>query len=136
MRLNLETQFPVANTDAGFTEVAGTATFLPSESLELTLGYRQLSDHPILQDTSRIDVRAYKRLNEEWGFGFFQRWELDDGTLEVQQITINHDFDSWTAALGFLVRDNRDDDKEYSLLLNFTLKEFPSIRLPLSVDNE
>ena len=136
MKLNLETQFPVANTDAGFTEVAGTATFLPSESLELTLGYRQLSDHPILQDTSRIDVRAYKRLNEEWGFGFFQRWELDDGTLEVQQITVNHDFDSWTAALGFLVRDNRDNDKEYSLLLNFTLKEFPSIRLPLSVDNE
>ena len=136
MRLNLETQFPIIDSGSGFTEISGSVSFLPSDSLELTLGYRQLNSHPILQDSDRVDIRAYKRLNEAWGIGFFQRWELDDSTLEVQQLTLNHDFDSWTAALGLLMRDNRDGQREYSLLLNFTLKEFPRVRLPLSVDNE
>ncbi len=136
MRLNLETQFPILDNGSGFTEIAGSMSFLPTDSLELTLSYRQLDSHPILQDSNRIGLRAYTRLNEAWGFGFFQRWELDDSTLEVQQVTLHHDFDSWTAALGLLVRDNRRSEKEYSLLLNFTLKEFPSLRLPLSVDSE
>lgn len=136
MKLNLETQFPIFSDGSDFTEIACNFTFLPTDSLEVSLGYRQLNNHPILQDSDRVDIRAYARLNEAWGIGFFQRWELDDSTLEVQQLTLNHDFDSWTASVGFLVRDNRDDQEEYSLLVNFTLKEFPRVRLPLTVDNE
>jgi len=136
MRLNLETQFPIVSSGSGFREISGRLTFLPTDSLELTLGYRQLNNHPILQDSDRVDLRAYARLSEAWGLGFYQRWELDDSTLEVQQITVHHDFDSWTAAVGLLMRDNRDSQKEYGLVVNFTLKDFPRVRLPLSVDNE
>ena len=136
MRLNLETQFPIVSGGSGFREIASRLTFLPTDSLEVSLGYRQLNNHPILQDSDRVDLRAYARINEAWGLGFYQRWELDDSTLEVQQFTIHHDFDSWTAAVGLLMRDNRNSQKEYGLMLNFTLKDFPRVRLPLSVDNE
>ncbi|BDS06126.1 hypothetical protein NT6N_11660 [Oceaniferula spumae] len=136
MRLNLETQFPIAGGGSGFREVSTRATFLPTDSLELSVGYRQLNNHPILQDSDRVDIRAYARLSEAWGIGFYQRWELDDSTLEVQQLTLHHDFDSWTASVGLLMRDNRNDNTEYGLMLNFTLKDFPRVRLPLSVDNE
>ncbi len=136
MRLNLETQFPIASGGSGFREISGRMTVLPTDSLELTLGYRQLNNHPILQDSDRVDIRAYTRLSEAWGLGFYQRWELDDSTLEIQQLTLHHDFDSWTSEVGLLMRDNRNSKKEYGLMLNFTLKEFPRVRLPLSVDNE
>ncbi|MCP5538101.1 MAG: LPS-assembly protein LptD [Akkermansiaceae bacterium] len=136
MKVDLETQFPVVASGSGFREFAGNVTFMPNDSLEFIVGYRQLDNHPILQDSNRIDLRAYARISESWGVGFYQRWELDDSTPEVQQFNVYRDFDSWTASLGFIVRDNRDDSNEYGLMLNFTLKEFPGVRLPLSIDNE
>ena len=109
---------------------------MPNDALELTLGYRQLNNHPILQDSNRVSLRAYARISGSWGFGFYQSWELEDSTPEVQQYNIYHDFDSWTASLGLLIRDNRESSDEYGIMLNFTLKEFPRVRLPLSIDSE
>ncbi|MBK1831445.1 LPS assembly protein LptD [Verrucomicrobiaceae bacterium R5-34] len=136
MSLDLETQFPIAGGGSGFREVSSWINFMPNERMELSLGYRQLNNHPILNDSDRVDIKGYLRLSEAWGLGFYQRWEFDDGTLEVQQISVHHDFDSWTGSLGLLMRDNRDASDEYGLVLNFTLKEFPRMNLPLSVDNE
>jgi len=136
MKLDLETQFPIATGGSGFREFSSNITFMPSDSLEFSFGYRQLDNHPILTDSNRINLRAYARISESWGIGFYQRWEFDDGTPEVQQYNIYRDFDSWVASFGFMIRDNREAPEEYGLMLNFTLKEFPSVRLPLSVDNE
>ncbi|MBT8037507.1 MAG: LPS assembly protein LptD [Verrucomicrobiae bacterium] len=136
MRVDFETQFPIAAGGSGFTEIASHITFMPNDALEFSIGSRQLDNHPVLQDSNRINLRAYARISESWGIGLYQQWELDDNTPEVQQYNIYHDFDSWTASLGLMIRDNRDDSNEYGLMLNFTLKEFPAVRLPLSVDNE
>jgi len=136
MKLDLETQFPIVAGGSGFREVATRATFMPNDSLEFAVGYRLLANHPILQDTSRITARAYARISESWGLSFYQQWELDDNTLEVQQYSVHHDFDSWTASLGFIIRNHREAKDEYGIMLNFTLKEFPSVRIPLSIDNE
>ena len=136
MKLNIETQFPIAASGSEFREWASYVSFMPNDAIELGLGYRQLNGHPILNDTNRINFRAYLRISDSWGLGFYQRWELDDSTLEVQQYNLYRDFDSWVASVGLHIRDNRDAPEEYGIMLNFTLKEFPSVRLPLSVDNE
>ena len=136
MRLNVETQFPIAAGGSEFREWASNITFMPNDAVELAFGYRQLNNHPILTDSNRIDFRAYARISDSWGLGFYQRWELDDSTVEVQQYNIYRDFDSWVASIGLHIRDNRDAPEEFGIMLNFTLKEFPSVRLPLSVDNE
>jgi LPS-assembly protein len=136
MRLNVETQFPIAAGGSEFREWASNVTFMPNDAVELAFGYRQLNNHPILTDSNRIDFRAYLRISDSWGLGFYQRWELDDSTVEVQQYNLYRDFDSWVASVGLHIRDNRDAPEEYGIMLNFTLKDFPSVRLPLSVDNE
>ena len=136
MRLNVETQFPIAAGGSEFREWASNVTFMPNDAVELAFGYRQLNNHPILIDSNRIDFRAYLRISDSWGLGFYQRWELDDSTVEVQQYNLYRDFDSWVASVGLHIRDNRDAPEEYGIMLNFTLKDFPSVRLPLSVDNE
>jgi LPS-assembly protein len=108
---------------------------MPNENWEVSFNYRLLNGHPILEDSNRIDMRVYTRLNDSWGFDIFQQWELDDNTLEIQQYQVHRDFDSWIASLGLLKRDNRNRD-EYSVLLSFTLKDFPSINLPLTIDQK
>lgn len=133
--MSLETQFPVIDDGSGFSEVAARARFMPTESVELSVGHRLLDNHPILTDSHRIDVRAYARLSERWGVGAFQLWELDDGTLEVQQYTVHHDFNHWVASMGVTHRDNRLED-EFGVIFSFTLKEFPSASVPFKLDAE
>ena len=133
--MTLETQFPVIDDGSGFSEVAARARFMPTESVEFSVGHRLLDNHPILTDSHRIDVRAYARLSERWGVGAFQLWELDDGTLEVQQYTVHHDFNHWVASMGVTHRDNRLED-EFGVIFSFTLKEFPSASVPFKLDAE
>lgn len=136
MKLDVETQFPITNNDANFSELYSHLSFMPNDASELRLGYRILDNHPTIKDSNRVDLRTYFRVNDSWGVGTYHRYEFDDSTLEVQQYAVHKDFDSWRASLGFLVRDNRESKDEYGLTLNFTLKNFPSVRLPLSIDNE
>ncbi|MGJ8657389.1 MAG: hypothetical protein ACSHX6_13150 [Akkermansiaceae bacterium] len=133
MAASVEMQFPILGGGSGFTEVAPGIRFMPNEDWEVTFNYRLLNGHPTLEDSSRVDARVYTRLNEYWGFDTYHQWELDDNTLEMQQYRIYRDFDSWIASLGVLKRDNRTSN-EFSVLLGFTLKDFPSINLPLTID--
>jgi LPS-assembly protein len=131
--MNLETQFPVIDDGSGFSEVAARARFMPNENLEFSVGHRVLDNHPVLTDSHRIDVRAYARLSENWGVGAFQLWELDDGTLEVQQYTVHRDFNHWVASMGITHRDNLYQD-EFGVIFSITLKDFPSASLPFKLD--
>lgn len=131
--VNLETQVPVFDDGSGFSEVTARLRFMPNENVEFSIGSRYLNNHPILLDSNRLDLRGYMRLNDKWGVGATQIWELDDGTLEVQQYTLHRDFNHWVASLGFTTRDNRVDN-EYGVVLAFALKDFPSASLPLSLD--
>lgn len=131
--MTLETQFPVIDDGSGFSEVAARARFMPNENVEFSVGHRLLDNHPVLNDSHRIDVRTYARLNDKWGVGAFQLWELDDGTLEVQQYTLHRDFNHWVASMGVTHRDNRLQD-EFGLIFSFTLKDFPSASVPFRLD--
>jgi len=106
---------------------------MPNENLEFSVGHRVLDNHPVLSDSHRIDVRAYARLSENWGVGAFQLWELDDGTLEVQQYTVHRDFNHWVASMGITHRDNLYQD-EFGVIFSITLKDFPSASLPFRLD--
>ena len=136
VKLDIETQFPITHNAANFSELASHLTFMPNDSMEMRFGYRILDNHPTLRDSNRVDFRTYTRINSRWGLGTYHRYEFDDNTLEVQQYAVHHDFDSWRTSLGVILRDNREGRDEYGLLLNFTLKNFPSIQLPLSIDSE
>lgn len=132
--LDLDTQIPLFN-DSNFTEVATTATFMPTDDIELSLRHRILKDHPILRDSNRLELDFYARLNEHWGIGTRHRWEIVDGTLELQNYNLYRDFDSWVGSAGFFVRDNRIEN-EYGLMLSFGLKEFPNLNLPIRMGAE
>lgn len=133
MAASIETQFPVFGGGGGFTEFAPGIRFMPNENWEFEFNYRYLDGHPTLEDSSRLDARAYTRINESWGIDVSYQWEIEDNTLERQQYKIYRDFDSWIASLGVLHRDSRTSS-EFSVLLGFTLKEFPTVDLPLTID--
>lgn len=131
--VDVETQFPIIDGGSGFNEFATSFRFQPNPDWEFAIGYRMLNNHPVLTDSNHVDLRAYTRISENWGFGIQQVWELDDSTLELQQYTFHRDLGNWVAGVGFTHRDNRQED-EYGIVFSITLKDFPSVSLPFSID--
>jgi hypothetical protein len=108
-------------------------TFMPTDYLDFSVGHRLLQDHPFFEDSSLVDFRIYARINENWGVSAYERYELDDSTLETQQYSVHRDLTSWVAAVGATIRDNRGET-DYGLLFSLTLKDFPSVRIPVDFD--
>lgn len=129
--LNIDSQVPLL--DDGFTEVNSSAFFLLTENLQFNIGHRYLSDNPLFFDSNLLTFGAYWRVNENWAFSFREQYEFEDSTLESQRYEIHRDLSSWIASLGVIMRDNRGEE-EFGLLLTFTLKDLPQVRLPLPID--
>ncbi len=132
-RLSMGVQLPVFGGDQAFTEVTSRATFMPKSNWEISMGYRLLQDHPYFQNSNLVDLHNYWRINDEWGVSSYQRMEIEDSTLELQQYSIHRDLSSWAMALGGVIRDNRGET-EYGMVFSLTLKEFPGVRIPIDYD--
>jgi LPS-assembly protein len=135
LRMNIETQFPIADDGSGFSEYASRFEFQPADHFEFSIGYRWLNGHPVLVDSNRVELQTYFRLAENWGISTRHSLELDDNTLEVQQYMLHRDLGNWVAGMGISSRDNRLED-EYGVVFSLTLKDFPSVSLPISMDTQ
>jgi LPS-assembly protein len=135
LAMGVETQFPVWDGGSGFNEFSTYMRVMPAPNVEVAFGYRWLDNHPVLEDSNRIDLRAFVRLNENWGIGTQQVMRFDDGTLELQQYTVHRDLGNWVAGVGLSSRDNALK-QEYGVMFSLSLKELPAVSLPFSIDME
>lgn len=135
MGVDFQAQFPVASGGSGFNAFTGILRFMPTDSFEFSFGYGYLNGHPVLVDSNRFDIQTYSRINENWGIGSRHTVELDDNTLELEQYSIYRDLGNWVAGLGLSRRDNRLAN-EYGVIFSLTLKDFPSVSLPLEMDGQ
>lgn len=129
--IDLETQIPVFNSGSGFSELSTRVRFMPNENWEFSVAYRELNNHPVLLDSNRIDLTTYIRLSENWGIGSRHIFEIDDGTMELQEYTFQRELGDWIAGVGLSHMDNRFED-EFAVIFSLSLKSFPSATLPLS----
>ncbi len=128
---NLNAQLPLL--DSGFTEVNSSLGFMVTRNVQLSVGQRYLNGNPLFEDSNLATLGGYFRINDHWGFSFAERYEFETSTLEGQTYQIHRDLSSWVASLGVNVRDNGGED-EFGVLLTFTLKDLPNVRIPLSLD--
>ncbi|MEM7698158.1 MAG: hypothetical protein AAF236_07125 [Verrucomicrobiota bacterium] len=124
-------QFPILDDQVNFSEIQTYLTVLPTDWFSFSFGHYFLNDHPFFADTDLYTLNTYTRINDNWGFSTAHRFEADDGTLEYQQYSVHRDLASWTASVGAIIRDNRDGQNEYGVLLSLTLKAFPRVRIPV-----
>ena len=136
--LQVDSQLPVF--DHGFTEVNTTTTFLVTEDVRLSIGHRYISGDVNFFDSNLMSFGGYVRLGENWGVGFSEAYEFQTSILEAQNYQVYRDLSSWVASLGVSVRDNGGVKKagsnsleEIGLLLTFTLKDIPGVRLPIPI---
>lgn len=133
--LTVNSQIPL--TAQGFTQLNTNVHFLVSQDLSFTVGHQYLNDNPYFYNSSNVRFGSYYRLNDNWGVGFTDQYEFTDSTLQQESYEIHRDLSSWVASLGFTRRNNRNSStgetvSEIGVILTFTLKDLPSLRLPVS----
>jgi len=107
-------------------------TFRPAGNWSWSLGHLYLLEVPGQGRRSGNNLLVstlYYRLNENWGTRASHRFEARDGVMEEQQYSLYRDFRSWTGALTFRVRDERDDSVNYAVAFTFSFKAFPNYGL-------
>lgn len=108
-----------------------TMTLTPGEDWSWSFGHRYLRENPDLglnYSHSLLMGTFYYRLSENWGFRMAHHFEIEDRTMEEQYYTVYRDFRSWTGALTFRVRDERNAPVDYSVSFTFQLKAFPRFK--------
>lgn len=131
--LDLETQFPIAGAGSGFSEYSTRLRFQPRPGFEFSIGHLLLNNYPGFADSSLIDFRAYARINENWGVGMCQVWELDSGTLQSEQYSLHRDLGNWVAGVG-LTHSYNTIRNDYGIMFTLSLKDFPQAKLPFRFD--
>ena len=129
----VDAQLPLGSSDFNFTEVNTGINWMPSKNFQWNISHQYLSHHPLFVNSSLIYSRIYARVNDNWGFSMNHLYEISDHTLEYQSYSIHRDLTSWSAELGALFRNNRGVN-ETGVLFTLTLKDFPSISVPLDLD--
>ncbi len=133
VNLTVDSQIPVF--DKGFTEVNTALNFFANQNLRVDVGHRYISGNSAIYDSNLLVLGGYYRINDNWAVSAREQYEITDGTLESQSYTVHRDLSSWVAALGVNIRDN-GGVTDYGFVLTFTLKDFPSVRIPLNLDPE
>jgi lipopolysaccharide assembly outer membrane protein LptD (OstA) len=133
--LVVNSQIPL--TSEGFTQLSTSVHFLVNQDLSFTVGHEYLSNNPYFYDCNNLRFGAYYRLNDNWAVSFTDQYEFTDSTLQQQEYEIHRDLSSWVASLGFTQQNNISSKGEIvsniGVILTFTLKDLPSLRLPVSV---
>ena len=132
---HMDTQIPL--TSSGFTQVNTDVHFLANEDLSFSISHRYLNNNPFFVNGSNLGFSTYYRINENWGVSFSEGYEFSDNTLQSQNYEIYRDLSSWIASLGFSVRENHNSTtgqsvSNVSIVLTFTLKDLPNLRLPFT----
>jgi hypothetical protein len=131
LSLSVVSQVPLF--DHGFYQINDNFTFQVTRDLSVGLGERYISGNSQFVDSNLVTLSGYYRINDNWAFSVAEQYEFETSTLEEQTYTVSRDLSSWIASIGLDVQ-NSGGVKSYGVILSFTLKDLPNVRLPLTLD--
>ncbi len=106
------------------------ASFRPSGNFRLDMGYRYEKLAPEPRNQLTLDV-SY-RLNKNWKFGLYERFNLEKGDIEEQQISILRDLHCWEVEIVYDVEGADFFKDEFTIWFAFKIKAFPDLQLGMS----
>ena len=131
MNFQIDSQVPLF--DTGFAEVNSSVSFLVNKNASVSLGQRYIDGNKQFPNSNLVSFGGYYRVNDNWALSFHDQYEVADSILESQVYQVHRDLSSWVASVGLAVRDNRGVN-DVSVILSFTLKDLPNIRMPFTLD--
>ncbi|MEA3489701.1 MAG: LPS assembly protein LptD [Candidatus Omnitrophota bacterium] len=101
----------------------------PSDSFRLALGYRYEK-----MNTSRNQLTFDMDyvISPKWKIGLYERFDIEEGTIEEQQLSLIRDLHCWEVELTYNVDGGNFLKDKFTFWLAFRIKAFPDLYLGLS----
>ncbi len=132
--LNVDSQFPLL--DQGFTPGELDPSRFKSAAISASTSVSAISTGTASSRTAIWSPSGgYYRINDNWAFSFGEQYEFETSTLEAQTYQVSRDLSSWVASFGLSLEDD-GGKQNVGVILTFTLKDLPSVRLPVTFDPE
>ena len=106
------------------------ASFRPNEDLRLDLGYRYEKLAPLPRNQLTFDLNY--TVNPKWRLGLYERFNLEDGVVEEQQLSVTRDLHCWEVEFVYDVEGSNLVEDDFTVWLAFKIKAFPDLQLGLS----
>ncbi|MDD5680136.1 MAG: LPS assembly protein LptD [Candidatus Omnitrophica bacterium] len=95
--------------------------FTKGEGLDFGLGYRY--EWAEIHDSSQITSQLTYRINKDWKFRIYERYEIRENQFQQQEYTIYKDLHCWTGEVTCRIKEQRD----FTFWVVFRLKAFPDM---------
>ena len=140
--IHCDNQYPVL--DPGFVQVNTNSSVRLGRNVTLWFGHRYLYGNKFFPPGSELMGQAYCRINDNWGVGTTQYYEFMSKPSQnvvpgpiIQEYRIFRDLSSWVVTLGVSLRKNvntatKTNVDDTAVTITFTLKDLPSLGLPVS----
>jgi len=122
LTLSLETQTPTIRNGDGFSQYNASVTYRPFSFFEGRAGYRNIDNHPLIEDSGQVYGQAIVRMNEKYSAAGQWYWDIQEGRMPIQQYSIFRKAGSWYVGATLFLRDN-GGKRETGFGLSFTLGE-------------
>lgn len=129
--LYVASQTPTIEKGDGYKLLNVGIKFQPFASLDTSMGYRSINDHPIQRDAEQLYLKANLRINEKYTLACQWNWDIEYNRLPIQQYSIFRKSGAWYVGATLFLRDN-GGKKETGFGISFTLGE-TGTALPFNV---
>ncbi|MBD3426370.1 MAG: LPS assembly protein LptD [Candidatus Omnitrophica bacterium] len=102
----------------------------PFDSFDMAFGYRYEHMAPVPRNQLTYDM-SY-RFNPKWKVGLYQRYDLQDNSVEEQQLSVVRDLHCWEVELAYNIKGSNFVEDNFTFWLAFKIKAFPD--LPIGLD--
>lgn len=103
------------------------AILRPTDSFVMNMAYWYEKQLPASKSLLTFD--ASYRINPKWKVGLYERFDLERGVIEEQQLSVTRDLHCWEVDLSYNVEGGRFFRDEYTIWLAFRIKAFPDLQL-------
>jgi len=102
----------------------------PGDKFNMAFGYRYERKHPDPRNQFTFDMDFI--FSPKWRFGWYERFNLQQGSIEEQQFSVTRDLHCWEVEFTYSVEGSNFFKDNYEVWLAFKIKAFPDLPIGLS----
>lgn len=106
------------------------ASMHPWENFRMAMGYRYEKKTPEPRNQLTFDL-SY-RINPKWRVGVYERFDLQQGSIEEQQFSVTRDLHCWEVEFVYDVDGSNFIKDDFTFWLVFKIKAFPDLPIGLN----
>ncbi len=128
--LYLDSKMQVATKNQSVRTGSVEVSLRPWDNFCMDVGYRY--EKKVFDPRNQFTFDMSFVLSPKWRFGWYERVNLHNGTIEAQQFSVTRDLHCWEVEVSYNVEGSNFLEDEHTFWIAFKIKAFPDMQIGLN----